>query len=43
MSIANVNNTRRGQWRIERDDLEAYIQRCYEETQAELQRRTSPD
>ena len=26
----------RGQWRIERAELEAYIQRCYEETEREM-------
>ena len=32
----------RGQWRIERDELEAFIQRMYAETEARLeqQRRT---
>ena len=27
----------RGQWRIERAELEAYIQRCYEETERAMQ------
>lgn len=30
----------RGQWRIERAELEAYIQRCYEETKRELEGRS---
>ena len=33
----------RGQWRIERAELEAYIQRSYEETERGLgQRRAEP-
>ena len=29
----------RGQWRIDRAELEAYIQRCYEETEREMEQR----
>jgi excisionase family DNA binding protein len=29
----------RGQWRIERAELEAYIQRCYEETERALRNK----
>lgn len=33
----------RGQWRVERDELEAYIQRMYQETHAFLARNPGAD
>jgi excisionase family DNA binding protein len=30
----------RGQWRIERDELEAFIQRMYAETEAQIKAQT---
>lgn len=32
----------RGQWRVEHAELEAYIQRCYEETAALIAREEGP-
>jgi excisionase family DNA binding protein len=33
----------RGQWRVERTELEAYIARCYEETKAFVSAHPAPE